>query len=92
MRNVYFPCGIYYCLWSPNIFSPLFGPKEGQNIRNKQRTRKLRKKRKPKIQTNEGQQLIIPPELYRSFQRYPPPDPHQQCLNLIRLRVLEQVL
>ena len=73
-----------------NIFSPLFRLKEGQNIRTKQRVRKTRKKRKLKIQTNEGQQLIIPPELYRSFQRCPPPDLHQQCLNLIRLRALEQ--
>ena len=52
--------------------------------------RKTRRKRKLKIQTNEGQQLIIPPELYRSFQRSPPLDLHQQCLNLIRLRALEQ--
>ena len=75
-----------------NIFSPLFRLKEGQNIRNKHRARKPRKKRKLKIQTNEGQQLIIPPELYQSFQRCPPPDLHQQCLNLIRLRALEQAL
>ena len=54
--------------------------------------KKTRKKRKLKIQTNEGQQLIIPPELYRSFQRCPPPDLHQQCLNLIQLRALEQAL
>ena len=54
--------------------------------------RKTRKKRKLKIQTNEDQQLIISPELYRSFQRCPPPDLHQQCLNLIRLRALEQAL
>ena len=83
---------IYERLWSPNIFSPLFRLKEGQNIRNKLRARKPRKKRKLKIQTNEGQQLIIPPELYRSFQCCPPPDLHQQCLNLIRLRALEQAL
>ena len=90
---VYFPRSIYKCLWSPNIFSSLFRLNEGHKIYETNRGREnLARSAKLKIQTNEGQQLIIPPELYRSFQRCPPPDLHQQCLNLIRLRALEQAL